>query len=114
MKRAIHIHWLAAGLLASVAFGASAQSVGVSAGVEVAPDRAPVAEEDDDRVDRHCLRHTGSRITASRATASRTGARKHDRRCAPAFGRVWTREDLERTGRIDIADALRTLDPSIR
>lgn len=113
MKRTIHIHWLVAGLLAAMAFGANAQSASVSAGVEVKPDGAPVAEEDGGRVDPHCLRHTGSRITASRAAASRASARRQ-KRCAPVFGRVWTREDLERTGRIDIADALRTLDPSIR
>jgi hypothetical protein len=66
------------------------------------------ASLDDDKKlkpsDRHCLRQTGSRITARRAADSR--------RCA-AIGRVYTQDDLRRTGHIDVADALRTLDPSI-
>jgi len=103
MKRSIRIHWLAAGLLAATAFSAGAQSAGVSAGVEVRSDRAArTSAEDEDRVDRHCLRHTGSLIST----------RRH-KRCIPAAGRVWTRDDLSRTGRTDMADALRALDPSI-
>ncbi len=62
------------------------------------------AERDTDTVDRHCLRETGTRIRA------RTG----ERRCTAFAGRVWTRDDLDRTGRTDVADALRTLDVSIR
>lgn len=56
------------------------------------------------RTHRHCLRETGTRIRS----------RDDQRRCSAFAGRVWSREDLERTGRVDIADALRTLDPSIR
>lgn len=79
--------------------------------VEPAPparDTAATATAERDRdaesVDRHCLRETGTHIRA------RTG----HRRCAPFAGRVWTREDLDRTGHTDIASALRTLDVSIR
>ena len=56
---------------------------------------------------RYCLRHTGTRIDL----------RRHDgaeQDCVAAGGRVYTRADLERTGEIDIAEALRKLDPSIR
>lgn len=53
-----------------------------------------------------CLRHTGTRIV------SRANTQKQ-RACSGAIGRAYTREDLDRTGRIDIADALRALDPSI-
>lgn len=52
---------------------------------------------------RHCLRETGSQLRP-RHTADR---------CV-AYGNVWTREDLARTGYLDIANALRTLDASIR
>ena len=64
--------------------------------------------------DRHCLRDTGSRITAAaNARAERNGKAESAARCAPAFGRVYTREDIERTGFVNLADALRVLDPSI-
>lgn len=60
--------------------------------------------------DRYCLRYTGTRIDL----------RRHDRTsgfeqgCVASGGRVYTREDLERTGEVDIANALRKLDPAIR
>jgi hypothetical protein len=61
---------------------------------------------------RTCLRGTGSRITlAQNARAAKEGK---PQRCAPAFGRVYTQEDIMRTGQTDIYDALRMLDPSIR
>jgi hypothetical protein len=61
-------------------------------------------EDDADTVDRHCLRETGSRIRH----------RDGRRRCSAFSGRVWTRDDLARTGHVDLASALRTLDVSIR
>lgn len=68
--------------------------------------RAPAAERDEPAsADRHCLKNTGTRIRA------RAGERP---RCSAFAGRAYSRDDLERTGRVDIADALRTLDPSIR
>lgn len=70
-----------------------------------APATTAERDRDADSVDRHCLRETGTRIRL-RSTGQR--------RCAPFAGRVWTREDLDRTGQIDIASALRTLDVSIR
>jgi hypothetical protein len=36
-----------------------------------------------------------------------------DRKCATAAGRAYSRADLDRTGSIDLADALRRLDPAI-
>lgn len=80
------------------------------------PAQAPVdvdATTDDDLFERTCLRHTGSRIPTRSATRS-TDARDIRRACSPAFGRVYTRKDIDRTGRVDIADALRALDPAIR
>lgn len=57
--------------------------------------------------DRYCLRHTGTRI------AARTDNRKPRACTNAAIGRGYNREDLDRTGEIDIAAALRKLDPAI-
>ncbi len=59
--------------------------------------------------DRFCIKETGSRITATR-----NRNKKADEECVNAAGRVYTREDIERTGSVDLRDALRRLDPSIR
>ena len=59
--------------------------------------------------DRFCIKETGSRVVASR-----NKNKKADEECVNAAGRVFTREDIERTGSVDIKDALRRLDPSIR
>lgn len=59
----------------------------------------------DREFNRHCLRRTGSRIVER----DKTG-----KMCVAASGRVYTREDIELTGEIDIAEALRKLDPAIR
>lgn len=58
--------------------------------------------------ERYCLRHTGSHIATS------TNDRKEYTQCVNANGRVYTRDDIERTGTNNVADALRKLDPSIR
>ncbi|MCK9194128.1 MAG: hypothetical protein M0P19_09690 [Nevskia sp.] len=50
----------------------------------------------------NCLQETGSRI------------RRSGKGCVPFAGRVYSREELESTGRNQTADALRLLDPSIR
>ncbi|MCY7354978.1 MAG: hypothetical protein LH470_07885 [Lysobacter sp.] len=54
-------------------------------------------------VDRFCP-YTGSRIVAQD---------KSGKRCS-TFGRVYTHDDIQRTGAVDLADALRKLDPAIR
>ena len=67
------------------------------------------------QIDRNCLRQTGSRIVA-RANATRSASDRSDKRgqrCVAANGRVYSREDIERTGEIYLADALRKLDPAI-
>jgi hypothetical protein len=69
-----------------------------------APARTATADESrEQEVDRNCLKETGTRIRARAA----------DRRCSAFAGRVYTREDITRTGEVDIAQALRRLDPSI-
>lgn len=61
---------------------------------------------------RNCMRHTGSRIVA--AENMRAEKQGKPQRCANGSGRVYSSDDLERTGHINIADALRSLDTSIR
>lgn len=57
--------------------------------------------------DAFCLRHTGTRI------AGRTDSRRQRMCSNGAIGRAYTRDDLDRTGHINTAEALRALDPSI-
>ena len=104
---------LFAAMLYACAFAAGAQTPtaadrAVAQGARVGADARRAAEQDaqaaaTSRADqRYCLRQTGSRIQ-SRA--------KQD--CA-AYGRRYDRDDLQRTGEVDVASALRKLDPSVR
>ncbi|MGH8078078.1 MAG: hypothetical protein ACREPE_12240 [Lysobacter sp.] len=113
---------LLASLLTVGAFSASAQTVGTSVGVDASVQTQSADVNADatfdanakPEIDRNCLKHTGSRIVA-RYNAQRTARASGDKtkRCVGAFGRVYSREDLDSTGEVDIADALRKLDPSI-
>ena len=74
----------------------------------------------------HCLRDTGSRIVSAHNERVRREVRRSNQdtdttepgaaatRCVSAHGRVYSREDLDSTGAIDLGDALRQLDPAIR
>ncbi|TZF90288.1 hypothetical protein [Cognatilysobacter lacus] len=107
MKRRITI--AAATLLLSVVAPVMAQDAPAA---PAAPTRQSDAEraEQDAKVDRFCLRETGTLI---RRRAPKTGAR--DGRCTSMqTGRVYTQDDLRSTGQVDIASALRMLDPSVR
>lgn len=107
---------LLATLIAGFACAASAQGVAVSVAADVDADATaaqdtPATSPDElkptDRLsDRLCLRSTGTRIINRRDT-------RNGQRCVAANGRVYSREDLRDTGRVDMADALRALDPSI-
>lgn len=106
-------------LLGALAFAAVAQAAGPQPAPAPAADgalatqdanAAPAAQDEaktPDLNDRTCLRDTGTNIR------SRSASRK-DGKCIGANGRAYTREDLQHTGEVDIADALRKLDPSIR
>lgn len=59
--------------------------------------------------ERFCIRETGSRIVANRNASSEAEREE----CVAAGGSVYTREEIERTGSTDLADALRRLDPRI-
>lgn len=63
---------------------------------------APDAGRKDAKFESFCLQNTGSRIVSG----------KSGHRCVTAGGRVFTRQDLERTGESDMAAALRKLDPA--
>lgn len=99
-------------VLGLCAFGASAQTA-PSTETQTAPAQDNVKElaDSDGRnvtMDKPaprvgCVRDTGSRIRQADKAASCKGP-----------GRAYDRSDLERTGRTNLADQLRSVDPSIR
>ena len=98
-------------LLGALAFTAMVQAAEPQAVQAQTAADAPAATQTEakkpDVNDAYCLRHTGTRIT------SRTDSRK-TRTCSNgAIGRAYTRDDLDRTGEVNIADALRKLDPAV-
>jgi hypothetical protein len=62
--------------------------------------------------ERYCLHDTGSHLTSHLYSKSQDGRKYTD--CVNSNGRVYTRQDIERTGAFTTADALKKLDPSIR
>lgn len=105
------IRVLLASVLCGLAFAAGAQTVTASAQADVGDAQSRDAA---DRIsDRNCLRHTGSRITAQANARADARKDKSKRECAPLSGRSYTREDIDRTGALDIGEALRRLDPSV-
>ena len=105
---------MAAGLLSA---GSALAQQPVSAEV-TRQAREPVATElpaERPLDDYRCLRYTGSMITAMRNQRDELRPPKTQTkpRCAPATGRSWSRQDLERTGALNVVDALRMLDPSV-
>jgi hypothetical protein len=107
--------------LGACSFAAAAQSsVGVGVSVETGTSEA-VADErinaaDEPATHPFCLRSTGSHIPVRARAADDAAETEKSKRpqCLPASGRVYTQQDLRNTGAIDITDALRRLDPSIR
>ena len=94
-------------LLAAAAFVAAVPATAMAQ--EHEPEEAAVAsKKKGDPDDRFCIRETGSRVVATR-----NRSKKSEQDCVNAAGRVYTREDIERTGSADMRDALRRLDPSI-
>ena len=110
------------GGLVLFAFAAAAQApVDAQEQADSIESPAEVAAQQD--ADRDCLRYTGSRIVAQRnqrttdaeLDAEAEGVAELDSDdCVSANGRVYSRDDLQRTGHTDIADALRAIDPAIR
>jgi len=94
-------------LLAAAAFAVAIPATVVAQENEP-EEAAPASRKKGDPDDRFCIRETGSRVVATR-----NRGKKADEECVNAAGRVYTRDDIERTGSADLRDALRRLDPSI-
>lgn len=105
--------------LMGLAFAASAQTAAPAADPAADPQTAAAAPAEtaaetsanrnkadakDEIADRNCLKHTGSRVIR---------ADSKGRKCAIATGRAYNREDIDRTGAIDLRDAIRRLDPAV-
>lgn len=101
-------------LAVSVSFAMFAAGGSGALAQEVEPEEEAPEQTADARADkaseRFCIQETGSRIVANRNARSA----EERRECVAAGGRVYTRDDIQRTGSPDLADALRRLDPSIR
>ena len=94
-------------LLAAAAFAVAVPATALAQ--EHEPEEAAAASKKKGSPDdRFCIRETGSRIVATH-----NRSKKSEQECVSAAGRVYTREDIERTGSADVRDALRRLDPSI-
>jgi hypothetical protein len=109
-------------VLGACSFAAAAQSsAGVGVSIEAGTSETVAGDRINggDKFASHpfCLRSTGTRI-APRARASDrdadAGATNKRPNCVAGNGRVYTRRDIDTTGAVDLADALRMLDPSIR
>lgn len=101
--------WWIAAMCAGLMLGAAPQLAQAQQHQEEEEEEARGRGERASASDRFCIRETGSRVTASRNARSR----RAEQECVGAGGRVHTREDIERTGSVDVKDALRRLDPSI-
>lgn len=109
MTRTSMTRALLAAVLCTMAFAAGAQDV-VAPASDASPAEKRAQAEDEALHDRNCLRETGSRI----ATRIKPRADNRDtKRCVSATGRSYSGEELRRTGRWDLADALRSLDPAV-
>ena len=73
-----------------------------------AVDQAAVAQSDAKKrmADRNCLRYTGSRI---RSYDPATGKRP----CMAGPGSAYSKDTIDSTGQVDLAKALRQLDPAV-
>ncbi|MGO1001498.1 hypothetical protein [Lysobacter sp. CA196] len=105
-----------AALLSAFAFAASAQTTAAQVDAQVdAKVAVPAVADVDARADArlatkteqrkhdpNCLRHTGSRLQPRNKDGCLAGA-----------GRSYSRDDLDRTGEVDVGDALRKLDPRL-
>ncbi|HEY0505006.1 MAG TPA: hypothetical protein VGD42_16105 [Lysobacter sp.] len=103
-----------------IAFAAGAQSVaaGVQADAQLRTDAAQVGAQADVQADAqastdtraadrnpNCLQDTGTRIRARDPATGKVACQ--------GPGRTYSREQIDRTGQTDLADALRRLDPSV-
>lgn len=112
MKRSSVTHPIAAGLMTAslliTSLFAAAHAQTTSAAADTAEAQTEAIAPDDSKLQsdttRFCPRETGTRIVARHTEKSR----------CTTFGRVYSSEDLQRTGEVDLGAALRKLDPAIR
>ena len=97
---------LAAGVLGAAACAVSAEPPVQSEADARAQAQLEAEAEVQKDADRNCMRYTGTHIQTR-------AMREKGKDCVIAHGRVYSRSDIERTGAVDIADALRRLDSSI-
>jgi len=102
--------------LLGLAFAASAQTAAPTAAEPADPQTTDAAPADasakqgkadakkDELADRNCLKYTGSRLIR---------ADSKGRKCANATGRSYSKDDIDRTGALDLRDAIRRLDPAV-
>ena len=113
--RSLPTRFLLAGLLAGVAFAASAQ-VGYTTQPTAHDDLRSDATTRDVR-DHNCLRETGSLVTTSQNQqavrhARAQGNARVEVKCA-GYGQAYTQDDIRSTGASNISDALRQLSPIV-
>lgn len=114
MKNSMSRTLLAAALLGSAVFAASAQSTHAVTSDDPAPASAAVAADDAEWAAQtnRCMRETGTRIRSVERKPLKAGARDAD--ClTSSSGRSHSGEDLRRTGQRNVADALRMVDPAV-
>jgi hypothetical protein len=98
-------------VLSAFALGANAQSQApdtTAQSQDKAAEVTVISGADAQVQDRNCLRETGSHIVRSDKDKA-----KGKSACINATGRSYTKEDIDRTGTTDLADALRHLDPAV-
>lgn len=88
------------------AAGALAQQAPAPQPATTAPAKATTAKPDQHAVpapgSRNCIRDTGSHIPPPKG------------QCLPVAGRSYSQQDIQRTGAVDVGQALQMLDPSVR
>lgn len=109
---------LGASVFCLAAFSASAQTA-TSAGLQPqdeASEAQALAEQEREDARRNCLRYTGTHLGPNPRVARDQDdtVRADGKKCVTASGRVYTREDLDSTGHVDLKSALRSLDTGIR
>ena len=111
-RRPLLVCLIGASVLSLAAFAATAQTASAVTLDTAAQSQAELDQSDpqtlrtvEREIHRNCLRYTGTRIVSR----DKTG-----KRCVALNGRSYSREDIYGTGEVELSEALRKLDPSIR
>lgn len=90
--------------LLALPMAAAAQQSAPARQTAATADASQAKADDQQRIDPNCPQQTGTRIAPRKDKQGR---------CVLGPGRVYTSDDIARTGETNVADALRKLDPSI-